>query len=72
MPEPPDLITANVYAVGKGPITLIDTGLKIPGSLEFIHKKLKEAGFDFNDIERIIITHGHVDHFGLAVSIQGW
>lgn len=70
LPEPPDLITANVYAVGKGPITLIDTGPKIPGSLEFIQQKLKLAGFDFNDIERIIITHGHVDHFGLAKGIR--
>jgi glyoxylase-like metal-dependent hydrolase (beta-lactamase superfamily II) len=69
LPEPPDLITANVYAVGKNPITLIDTGPKIPGSFEFVRKKLQSAGFDFNDIERIIITHGHVDHFGLAVSI---
>jgi glyoxylase-like metal-dependent hydrolase (beta-lactamase superfamily II) len=70
MPEPPDLITANVYAVGKGPITLIDTGPKIPGSIEFIKKKLHLAGYDCSDIERIIVTHGHVDHFGLAVGIQ--
>lgn len=70
MPEHPDLITANLYAVGKGPVTLIDTGPKIPGSLEFIKKKLNLAGFDCSDIERIIVTHGHVDHFGLAVSIQ--
>jgi len=69
-PEPPDLITANVYAVGKGPITLIDTGPKIPGSLEFLRKKLRITGFDLSDIERIIITHGHVDHFGLAASIR--
>lgn len=69
-PEPPDLITANVYAVGKGPITLIDTGPKIPGSFEFLRKKLRLTGFDLSDIERIIITHGHVDHFGLAVSIR--
>ena len=69
-PEPPDLITANVYAVGKGPITLIDTGPKIPGALEFLRKKLRLAGFDLSDIERIIITHGHIDHFGLAVSIR--
>jgi len=69
MPEPPDLVTANVYTVGKGPITLIDTGPKTHGSLEFIKKRLQIAGFDFKDIERIIITHGHIDHFGLAVSI---
>jgi len=70
MPYPPDLITANVYAVGKGPITLIDTGPKIPGAFEFMGKKLRSAGFDLNDIERIIITHGHIDHFGLAASIR--
>ena len=70
MPYPPDLITANVYAVGKGPITLIDTGPKIPGAFEFVRKKFQSAGLDFSDIERIIITHGHVDHFGLAVSIR--
>ena len=70
MPEPPDLLTANVYAVGKGPLTLIDTGPKIPGSIEFIKKKLHLAGYDCSDIERIIVTHGHVDHFGLAVGIQ--
>jgi glyoxylase-like metal-dependent hydrolase (beta-lactamase superfamily II) len=69
MPFPPDLITANVYAVGKGPITLVDTGPKTPGSFEFVRKKLQSAGFDFSDVERIIITHGHIDHFGLAVSI---
>jgi len=38
MPEPPELITANVYAVGKGPVTLIDTGPKTPGSLAFIQR----------------------------------
>jgi len=69
MPYPPGLITANVYAVGKGPITLIDTGPKIPGSFEFVQEKFQSAGLDFSDIERIIITHGHVDHFGLAFSI---
>lgn len=65
-----DLITANMYTVGKGPVTFIDTGPKIPGSLEFIQDQIKLAGFDIQDIERIIITHGHVDHFGLVASIR--
>jgi glyoxylase-like metal-dependent hydrolase (beta-lactamase superfamily II) len=69
MPFPPGLITANVYVVGKGPIILVDTGPKTPGSFEFVQKKLQSAGFDFSDVERIIITHGHIDHFGLAASI---
>jgi glyoxylase-like metal-dependent hydrolase (beta-lactamase superfamily II) len=71
MPLPgSDLLTLNLYAVGSGPVTLIDTGLKIPGSLEFIRRNLQMHGLDLNDIERIIITHGHMDHFGMAVSIR--
>jgi len=65
-----DLVTLNIYAVGAGPITLIDTGLKIPGALEYIRQRLRSAGFDLGDIERIIVTHGHQDHFGLTVAMR--
>lgn len=66
----PDLITANVFAIGKGPLTLIDTGPRINGALVFLQEQLAHIGFGFCDIERIIITHGHVDHFGLAARIR--
>ena len=66
LPEFSDLITSNLYVIGKGPVTLIDTGPKFPGSFEFVLKAFKHAGLKISDIERIIITHGHVDHFGLA------
>lgn len=66
----PDMMTTNVFAVGKGPITLIDAGLKTPGSIEYVKKGVKAAGRHLNDIERIIITHGHPDHFGLAAGIR--
>ena len=65
-----NLITANVYAVGKGPLTLIDTGPKLPGQLEFIDGQLKQAGLDIKGVERIILTHGHIDHFGMASGIR--
>jgi len=64
-----NLITANVYAVGNGPVTLIDTGPKFPGQLMFIKDRLKQAGLDINSVERIILTHGHIDHFGMASGI---
>lgn len=66
----PDLITANVYVVGKGPLTLIDAGPKIKGAVNFLRRELNGMGFDFRDIEKIIVTHGHVDHFGLAARIR--
>jgi glyoxylase-like metal-dependent hydrolase (beta-lactamase superfamily II) len=70
LPDVSDLITANMYAVGKGPITLIDTGLKAPGTLEYVQSELARADLDIEDVQRIIITHGHMDHFGLAESIR--
>jgi len=65
-----NLITANLYALGKGPIILIDTGPKFPGSLDFLETQLNLAGFGFDDIEKIILTHGHVDHIGLVKDIR--
>jgi len=70
LPEIPDLITANVYVLGNGPVTLIDTGPKMPGALELFREGLTGAGLDFQDIERMIFTHGHLDHFGLAAEIR--
>jgi glyoxylase-like metal-dependent hydrolase (beta-lactamase superfamily II) len=68
-PGYPELMTCNVYALGNSSLTLIDSGPKFPGAFELVQKQLKVFGFDVTDITRIIITHGHVDHFGLAMSI---
>ncbi len=65
-----NLITSNIYALGTGPIILIDAGYKFSGNLNYLEEKLKLGGFDFDDIEKIILTHGHVDHFGLVTSIR--
>ena len=70
LPDLSNLITSNLYAIGKGPITLIDTGLKSVGTLDFVCSRLAKFGFSLGDVNRIIITHGHMDHFGLAASIR--
>ena len=70
LPDVSDLITANLYAVGNGPVTLIDTGLKSLGTLEYIQGELAKAGLGIEHVERILITHGHMDHFGLAAGIR--
>ena len=65
-----NLITVNLYALGKGPITLIDTCLKAPGTFEYVCTALQNAGLDIGDVQRIVITHGHMDHFGLTSAIR--
>jgi len=66
----PALASNNVYLLGRGPVTLIDAGIKSPEALEQIRTSLAACGLGFGDIERIILTHGHIDHYGLAVDIE--
>jgi len=57
----------NVYLFKGGTVTLIDTGTaQTAGILE---KALKEHGLGFSDIDRIIVTHGHPEHYGAAKKI---
>lgn len=65
-----NLLTSNVYALGEEFITLIDAGPGIPGAIDFVKTTMARAGLNFKNIGRIILTHGHMDHFGLAAAIQ--
>lgn len=46
---------------GSDSLTLIDTGVKSPESLEAFEHGLKEFGFAIEQIERILITEGASD-----------
>ncbi len=70
LPGYADLITANAYAVGSRAFTLIDTAPKFPGAFETLKARLEQCGRDLGEVERILFTHGHVDHFGLAATIR--
>lgn len=56
----------NLYLFLAEPLTLLDTGPKTEAARQAIEKTLEANGSAFRDLKRIIITHGHVDHFGLA------
>ena len=47
---------------------LVDSG--IPGSEKKILDQLDSYGIDSKDIGLIIITHGHIDHFGSAAALK--
>jgi glyoxylase-like metal-dependent hydrolase (beta-lactamase superfamily II) len=67
--EVPYLLTANLFALGQEEITLIDAGPLLPGVLDFIKDSFQREGLDFCKIKRVILTHGHMDHFGLAETL---
>src|SRR5215472_9788654 len=54
----------NTWIVGSGrkPI-LLDTGQGVPIWAELLVKALKELS-DATGLERVVLTHAHVDHIG--------
>jgi glyoxylase-like metal-dependent hydrolase (beta-lactamase superfamily II) len=56
----------NVYVVTREPVTLIDTGPLTEEAWDALTAGLAAAGLKVADVERVLLTHGHQDHFGLA------
>ena len=66
-----NLAETNVYLVrGSTGWLLVDSGWNNPKTLEILEKGLKEIGISFKDISQIVITHSHLDHFGLAGKLK--
>lgn len=60
----------NSYLINAGKLSLIDVGLKTKKSYETLVKELASANLKVEDIEKIVVTHAHVDHFGLIRKLQ--
>jgi glyoxylase-like metal-dependent hydrolase (beta-lactamase superfamily II) len=69
-PVPFDVGTVNAYLLLGDPLTLIDTGSRIQFGVEELEALMKRAGVRLEDIEQLILTHRHIDHFGLADDVK--
>jgi glyoxylase-like metal-dependent hydrolase (beta-lactamase superfamily II) len=70
LPTPFYIGPVNVYLIAEDPLTLIDTGPKTKEAKEALHEGLRKARLRVSDIRRIVLTHAHEDHCGLARSIR--
>jgi len=70
VPTPFYVGDVNIYLIKEDPLTLIDVGPKTAEASEVLRQKLKRNGIDFKDIRRIILTHAHEDHCGLAKQVR--
>ena len=70
IPTPFYVGDVNVYLIKEEPLTLIDVGPKTQEAADALRRKLKKNGVDITDIERIVLTHSHEDHCGLAKSVR--
>jgi glyoxylase-like metal-dependent hydrolase (beta-lactamase superfamily II) len=70
LPTPFYIGPVNVYLVAEDPLTLIDTGPKTKEADEALREGLRRERVRVSDIRRIVLTHAHEDHCGLARSLR--
>jgi glyoxylase-like metal-dependent hydrolase (beta-lactamase superfamily II) len=51
-------------------LTLVDCGWKADDVLAALHEGLAAFGFALGDVRRVLITHAHFDHYGLAGTLR--
>jgi glyoxylase-like metal-dependent hydrolase (beta-lactamase superfamily II) len=70
VPTPFYIGPVNVYLIAEDPLTIIDTGPKTKEANEALREGLRKARVRVADLRRIVLTHAHEDHCGLARSIR--
>src|SRR5215203_470841 len=70
LPTPFYIGPVNVYLIAEDPLTIIDTGPKTKETIDALRAGLRNAGFLVSDLKRIVLTHAHEDHCGLAKSLR--
>ena len=65
----PQVPTVNAWLLEGDELTVIDTGSSWPPAWKAFLAQIEEIGFAPTDIRRILVTHGHPDHAGLARTI---
>jgi glyoxylase-like metal-dependent hydrolase (beta-lactamase superfamily II) len=69
VPTPFYVGPVNVYLIEEDPLTLIDVGPRDDASIKALREGLRRAGHRLSDIKRIIVSHAHADHYGLARTV---
>jgi len=68
-PFPVGPVTVYLADAPGEPLTLIDTGPRTPEARKTLDQGLAGRGYRMEDLDRIVISHAHVDHFGLAADL---
>jgi glyoxylase-like metal-dependent hydrolase (beta-lactamase superfamily II) len=66
IPTPFMVGRVNAYLIEDSPLTLVDSGPNSGKALDELEQALNARGHAIEDIELLVITHQHIDHFGLA------
>ena len=66
IPTPFMVGRVNAYLIEDSPLTLVDSGPNSAKALDELEQALAARGHAVEDIELLVVTHQHMDHFGLA------
>jgi glyoxylase-like metal-dependent hydrolase (beta-lactamase superfamily II) len=66
----PHVRSVNAWLLRGDPLTLIDTGPRADDALAALEEGLCREGVRVEDLELLLATHHHLDHVGLAATIQ--
>lgn len=66
LPTPFAVGRVNVFLIDDDPLTLVDSGPNSGTSLDVLERGMSALGRQVEDIERILVTHQHMDHIGLV------
>jgi glyoxylase-like metal-dependent hydrolase (beta-lactamase superfamily II) len=71
LPTPFAVGRINAYLIEDDPLTLVDTGPNSADTLVALERSLREHGHTVEDLGLLVITHQHMDHFGLVEILAG-
>jgi glyoxylase-like metal-dependent hydrolase (beta-lactamase superfamily II) len=67
--NPKQWVFAYLISSGNG-LALVDAGWAGPNSYNELESQVKAAGHEVGEIETVVLTHLHPDHFGLAGKVK--
>jgi glyoxylase-like metal-dependent hydrolase (beta-lactamase superfamily II) len=69
IPTPFPVGPVNVYLAEGDPLTLVDAGPRYGPARESLQEALASCGYRVADLQCIVVTHAHADHYGLAAEL---
>jgi len=70
LPTPFTVGRVNSYLIDDEPLTLFDVGPRSAETLKELEAGIEAHGHRLADVELIVLSHQHIDHFGLAAEVQ--